>query len=75
MFGETSFIFQSYNAPRLVPVVRGEAQPLLELVEPSGRRFLWVLIELYRRLLERVERVPHGGTLIGLVAWGLNPSA
>jgi phytoene synthase len=36
-----------------------ESQPLLDLVEPSGRRFLWVLVEIYRRLLERVERAGY----------------
>jgi len=33
-----------------------ESRPLLDMVEPSGRGSLWALIEIYRRLLERVER-------------------
>jgi phytoene synthase len=36
-----------------------ESRLLLGLVEPSRRRFLWTLIELYRRLLERVERAGY----------------
>jgi len=37
-----------------------ESRPLLDLVEPSGRRSLWALIEIYRRLLERVEKAGYG---------------
>lgn len=33
-----------------------ESRPLLELVHPSSRRSLWALIEIYRRLLDRIER-------------------
>jgi len=29
------------------------------MVEPSGRGSLWALIEIYRRLLERVERAGY----------------
>ena len=36
------------------------ARPLLELVAPSGRGALWALIEIYRRLLERVEQAGYG---------------
>ncbi len=36
-----------------------ESRPLLEMVEPAGRRCLWTLIEIYRRLLERVERAGY----------------
>ena len=32
-----------------------EARPLLELVTPSCRSSLWALIEIYSRLLERIE--------------------
>ncbi len=37
-----------------------ESRPLLELVEPSGRGSLWTLIEIYRRLLGRVEKTGYG---------------
>lgn len=37
-----------------------ESRPLLGMVEASGRRSLWALIEIYRRLLERVERAGYG---------------
>lgn len=33
-----------------------KAQPLIGLVDPSSRRSLWALIEIYRRLLDRIER-------------------
>jgi phytoene synthase len=48
-----------------------ESRPLLELVEPAGRRCLWVLIEIYRRLLERVERAGYGvlDRRVTLPAW------
>jgi phytoene synthase len=36
-----------------------ESRPLLDLVQPSGRGSLWALIEIYRRLLERVERAGY----------------
>jgi 15-cis-phytoene synthase len=32
-----------------------ESRPLLDLVEPRSRRSLWALIEIYRRLLDRIE--------------------
>ncbi len=32
-----------------------ESRPLLDLVTPSTRPALWALIEIYRRLLERIE--------------------
>ena len=32
-----------------------DSRPLLELVTPSTRPALWALIEIYRRLLERIE--------------------
>jgi phytoene synthase len=32
-----------------------ESRPLLELVTPATRPALWALIEIYRRLLERIE--------------------
>ena len=32
-----------------------EARPLLELVDPSCRSSLWALIEIYSRLLDRIE--------------------
>ena len=32
-----------------------ESRPLLELVEPRSRRSLWALIEIYQRLLDRIE--------------------
>lgn len=33
-----------------------EARPLIGMVEPDSRRALWALIEIYRRLLERIEQ-------------------
>jgi phytoene synthase len=33
-----------------------EARPLLGMIEPSCRSSLWALIEIYSRLLERIER-------------------
>jgi phytoene synthase len=33
-----------------------ESRPLLELVSPHSRPSLWALIEIYSRLLERIER-------------------
>ncbi|MEJ7606858.1 MAG: phytoene/squalene synthase family protein [Bryobacteraceae bacterium] len=33
-----------------------ESRPLLELVHPHSRASLWALIEIYRRLLTRIER-------------------
>lgn len=33
-----------------------ESRPLIELVEKRSRASLWALIEIYRRLLERIER-------------------
>jgi phytoene synthase len=33
-----------------------ESRPLLELVHERSRASLWALIEIYRRLLERIER-------------------
>ncbi|MFN7921323.1 MAG: phytoene/squalene synthase family protein [Bryobacteraceae bacterium] len=32
-----------------------DARPLLEMVEPSCRRSLWAIIEIYSRLLDRIE--------------------
>jgi phytoene synthase len=32
-----------------------ESRPLLNLVHPRSRRSLWALIEIYRRLLDRIE--------------------
>jgi phytoene synthase len=36
-----------------------ESRALPGMVEPSGRGALWALIEIYRRLLERVERAGY----------------
>ncbi len=33
-----------------------EAQPLISMVEPDSRNALWALIEIYRRLLDRIEQ-------------------
>ncbi|GIU78328.1 MAG: phytoene desaturase [Bryobacteraceae bacterium] len=33
-----------------------EARPLIGMVEPDSRHALWALIEIYRRLLERIEQ-------------------
>lgn len=33
-----------------------ESRPLLGLIAPESRRSLWALVEIYRRLLERIER-------------------
>ena len=33
-----------------------ESRPLIELVHPRSRPSLWALIEIYRRLLDRIER-------------------
>ena len=33
-----------------------ESRPLLDLVYPESRRSLWALIEIYRRLLDRIEQ-------------------
>lgn len=33
-----------------------ESRPLIELVHPRSRPSLWAIIEIYRRLLERIER-------------------
>jgi phytoene synthase len=33
-----------------------ESEPLVGMVSPESRRSLWALIEIYRRLLERIER-------------------
>jgi phytoene synthase len=32
-----------------------ESRPLIEMVNPKSRASLWALIEIYRRLLERIE--------------------
>jgi phytoene synthase len=32
-----------------------ESRPLLDMVEPRSRRSLWALIEIYQRLLDRIE--------------------
>lgn len=34
----------------------GEARPLIEMVDPECRHALWALIEIYRRLLGRIEK-------------------
>jgi phytoene synthase len=48
-----------------------EARPLIGLVESSCRSSLWVLIEIYSRLLERIERSGFDvlERRIGLPAW------
>jgi phytoene synthase len=33
-----------------------ESEPLLEMVEPGGRRCLWALMQIYSRLLKRIEQ-------------------
>jgi phytoene synthase len=33
-----------------------ESEPLLDLVDPRSRSSLWALIEIYRRLLDRIEQ-------------------
>lgn len=33
-----------------------EAEPLVAMVDPDSRHALWALIEIYRRLLERIEQ-------------------
>jgi len=33
-----------------------ESEPLLDLVDPPSRSSLWALIEIYRRLLDRIEQ-------------------
>ncbi len=33
-----------------------EARPLIEMVDPECRHALWALIEIYRRLLDRIEK-------------------
>jgi phytoene synthase len=33
-----------------------ESEPLLDLVDPRSRRSLWALIEIYKRLLDRIEQ-------------------
>jgi phytoene synthase len=33
-----------------------ESRPLLDLVHPKSRPSLWALVEIYSRLLERIER-------------------
>jgi phytoene synthase len=33
-----------------------EALPLIGMVEPDSRHALWALIEIYRRLLARIEQ-------------------
>lgn len=35
-----------------------ESEPLLGLVHASGRPMLWAIVEIYRRLLDRIERDP-----------------
>lgn len=54
------------RTPAVVEVLRGQAaraeayyresEPLVGMVAPEGRQALWALIEIYRRLLERIER-------------------
>jgi 15-cis-phytoene synthase len=36
-----------------------QSRPLLDLVAPRSRASLWALIEIYRRLLERIERARY----------------
>ena len=33
-----------------------ESAPLVDMVDPRSRRALWALVEIYRRLLEKIER-------------------
>jgi phytoene synthase len=33
-----------------------EGRPVLDLIEPQSRPSLWALIEIYSRLLDRIER-------------------
>jgi phytoene synthase len=60
---------QDLNQPRLTPPLRSlfefesararrfyvESRPLLDLVHRDSRSALWALMEIYRRLLERIE--------------------
>jgi len=66
-FGVTEEDLRSGNrSPAFVELMRFEAararacydesRPLLELVSPHSRPSLWALIEIYSRLLERIER-------------------
>ncbi|MGH9675327.1 MAG: phytoene/squalene synthase family protein [Bryobacteraceae bacterium] len=36
-----------------------ESAGVIELVDPAGRRALWALITIYRRLLDRIERLDY----------------
>jgi phytoene synthase len=63
-FGVTGQPFQ--RTERFIELMRFEAErarayynkakPLIGLVDPSSRRSLWALIEIYSRLLQRIER-------------------
>lgn len=33
-----------------------DSAPLLDMVHPSGRKMLWAIIEIYRRLLDKIDR-------------------
>jgi phytoene synthase len=37
-----------------------ESEPLKDLIEKKSRRSLWALREVYKRLLERIERANYG---------------
>lgn len=62
----TEDVLAGRRTPALVEVLRRQAaraqgyfresEPLVGMVAPEGRRALWALIEIYRRLLERIER-------------------
>ena len=49
-----------------------ESRPLVGMVRPRNRACLWALIEIYRRLLEKIERSGYDvlRRRIGLPAWG-----
>jgi phytoene synthase len=44
--------FQAQRARRYY----SESAPLVELVDPHSRSSLWALIQIYSRLLDRIER-------------------
>jgi len=48
-----------------------ESRPLLDLVRPASRPSLWALIEIYSRLLDRIERSGYDvfARRIRLPAW------
>ncbi|HYL74306.1 MAG TPA: phytoene/squalene synthase family protein [Bryobacteraceae bacterium] len=54
-FDENFIALMRFEAGRARTYYR-ESRPLIDLVHKRSRRSLWALIEIYRRLLEKIER-------------------